>query len=73
MDTSDLRTLTSLGERLLADHHGTFRKELAERFSKITEKVLLADHLTPEQKSVVETFRYTGETIIAKAAVGYPR
>jgi hypothetical protein len=72
MDSTDLRTLTSFGERLLADHQGTFRKELQERFAKIADKVASAEHLTAEQKSVVETFRFTGRTIIEKSAVNYP-
>lgn len=71
MDSNDLRSLTGLGEKLLSDHQGTFRKELEERFSGIASKVTGVGDLTPEQKSVVETFLFTGRTIIAKAAVNY--
>jgi len=72
MESNDLRSLTTMGEKLLADHQGAFRRELAERFSGIASKLAGVSDLTPEQKSVVETFLFTGRTIIAKAAVNYP-
>jgi hypothetical protein len=60
-----------MGEKLLHDHSGNFRKELLERFSKIAEKVSSFENLTPEQKSVVQTFLLTGRTIAEKAAVSF--
>jgi hypothetical protein len=69
----DLRTLTGFGEQLLADHRGVFRKELVERFEKILTKLEgESSKLSAEQSAVLDSFRFTGRTIIAKAAQVYP-
>ena len=68
----DLRTLTGFGEQLQADHRGIVRKELGERFEKILTKLEgESSKLSAEQSAVLDSFRFTGRTIIAKAAQDY--
>jgi hypothetical protein len=68
----DLRTLTGLGEQLMADHRGVVRKELGERFEMILAKLEAeSSNLSTEQTVVLDSFRFTGRTIIAKAAQDY--
>ena len=60
--------MTSFGEKLLQDHNDSFRKELGQKLEGILSRLDgMASH-TKEQREVLESFKFCGRSIVAKAA-----
>ena len=68
MSQQDLRTFTSLGEKLLQDHNDSFRKELGQKLEDILSRLDSLDILSKEQRDVLESFKFSGRSIVSKAA-----
>jgi hypothetical protein len=68
MSQQDLRTFTSLGEKLLQDHNDSFRKEIGQKLEGILSRLDTLDSLSKEQRDVLESFKFCGRSIVSKAA-----
>jgi len=68
MSQQDLRTFTSFGEKLLQDHNDSFRKELGQKLEGILNRLDNLESLTKEQRESLESFKFSGRSIVAKAA-----
>jgi len=68
MSHQDLRTFTTMGEKLLQDHNDSFRKELGQKLETILSRLDGMDSLSKEQREALESFKFSGRNIVAKAA-----